>query len=336
MANNYQTCDITLISTQNIFTPTGALATQLKTLAESVKGWFLEAQLPLPSAMPESDTCVSDLSLWTENLSEVSGQKTQQLWQNLTSGEIELYIAALNERQLFQSLETTRKSLLNQFQEILSLCDDFPSLATAVTEEHRLFRRASVVFLAMIQGYERTLNSWRQTHAHLASKLLNQRISSLKKQNAQYRIAKTIWNDECMLFHEDLDVMSAMTWINSSIINAFISRLNVKFSCPAYDRHVLFFDTDFTFLYILPGNKSPDTLKNREGSIKHKPLKALANRFNGGKVTLIFPLNVNASHWSVGAICGLSSTIAFYDSLEGFSSQSTYQIAYEASFLMIR
>ncbi|KAJ3738212.1 hypothetical protein EV360DRAFT_90696 [Lentinula raphanica] len=60
-----------------------------------------------------------------------------------------------------------------------------------------------------------------------------------------------------------------------------------------------------------------------------RPLQALENRFNGGKVTLIFPLNVNSSHWSVGAICGSSSTIAFYDSLEGFSRQATYQAAYQ-------
>ncbi|KAJ3990789.1 hypothetical protein F5050DRAFT_1716615, partial [Lentinula boryana] len=130
--------------------------------------------------------------------------------------------------------------------------------------------------------------------------------------------------------HDDIDRLEPMKWLNSVLMDVFVSKLNVKFALPVYDQRVAFLDSTFTLHYILLATKSHDTLKNPAGSIRSKPLKALQHRFKDKGITLIFPLNVNNTHWLVGAIFRASSTIGIFDSLIGESSNQAYhKLAYE-------
>ncbi|KAJ3992025.1 hypothetical protein F5050DRAFT_1811908 [Lentinula boryana] len=155
-------------------------------------------------------------------------------------------------------------------------------------------------------------------------------IRALKAKDKLYAIPRTAWNDDHIISHDDLDRLEPMKWLNSVLMDVFVSKLNVKFALPVYDQRVAFLDSTFTLHYILPATKSHDTLKNPAGSIRSKPLKALQHRFKDKGITLIFPPNVNNTHWLVGAIFRASSTIGIFDSLIGESSNQAYhKLAYE-------
>ncbi|KAJ3834478.1 hypothetical protein F5878DRAFT_664730 [Lentinula raphanica] len=241
------------------------------------------------------------------------------------SGELKSYQTILDQRAKFRDIAVNRKLLLDAFQGATELCkaDGQSSLADLVFDEQVLFRRASLVFLAMSQSLERTINSWKDTHPLVADVLLNKRISALQEASKAYTISKTLWNDEHTINHEDLARMSSLKWLNSKLIDVFVSKFN---HCVAY------LDTNFAYHYILPASKPHDTLKNSQGRIRYKPLKdqALQSRFENENVSLIFPLNMNNSHWFVGVICRASSTIQILDSLgRGDMDIRAYHTAYK-------
>ncbi|KIK52588.1 hypothetical protein GYMLUDRAFT_64137 [Collybiopsis luxurians FD-317 M1] len=169
--------DIPLIS-EIIRLPMGILATRLSTLGEDVKCWFLTMELPLPPCManPDASPLQPKVDDWMEQLHAVAGQKAQCHWKNLTSGKIELYALTIAERNEFRNLEIIRKLLSSSFHDTAELCNvhGYSFVAAIVSKQQLLFRNAGLVFLAMNQGLERTINSWQDTHPQIVSTILDQ------------------------------------------------------------------------------------------------------------------------------------------------------------------
>ncbi|KAJ3767649.1 hypothetical protein FB446DRAFT_707648 [Lentinula raphanica] len=321
--------EIILIS-EAILPPPGMLATCLNDLGESLEHWFLETGFPLPRS--EAERASFTFESWLEKLDEAITVKSQYHWKKLISGELESYQFILNERARFRDIEVHRTQLLKIFLEAIKLCraEGHSSLEAIISHQHLLFKRASLAFLAMSQGLERTVNSWKDMHSAVADTLLSKRISVLQGASKEYMFPKTTWNDEHSINHDDLDRMLSLKWLNSNLMNVFISKLNAKFSHPNGQQCVAYLDTNFAYHYVLPASKPHHTLKNSEGEIRSKPLKALKPRFENGNIRLIFPLNMNNTHWFVGSICGASSTIQVFDSLERESANTQlYQTAYK-------
>ncbi|KAJ3817489.1 hypothetical protein F5880DRAFT_1618227 [Lentinula raphanica] len=313
--------------------PAGNLTNCLNTLSVSVRRWFLDADLPLPSRRNEAEPEQLQIDNWLVQLNESIMAKSKSHWQNLMSGQLESYQSVLDQRAKFRDIAMNRRLLLDAFRGATELCkaEGQSSLTDLVFHEEVLFRRASLVVLAISQNLERTINSWKDTHPLVADVLLNKRISALQEASEEYTIPKTAWNDEYTINHEDLARMSSLQWLNSKLIDVFISKLNAKFSYPLDSQQcVAYLDTNFAYHYILPASKPHDTLKNSQGRIRYKPLKALQSRFENEKISLIVPLNMNNSHWFIGVICRASSTIQIYDSLgRGKLDTQTYHTAYK-------
>ncbi|KAJ3714503.1 hypothetical protein C8R42DRAFT_726509 [Lentinula raphanica] len=328
-SRNANAAEVILIS-EAVLPPPGILTTCLNDLGESVKHWFLENGFPLPRS--EAELANFTIEGWLENLNKVMTAKSQYHWENLISGDLESYQLIIDERARFREIEVHRKVLLYTFLEAVKSCraEGHSSLAEIISYQHSLFRRASLVFLAMSQSLERTINSWKDMYPSVGDALLSKRISVLQGAGKEYRFPKTTWNDEYIVNHDDLDRMLSLKWLNSNLMNVFISKLNAKFSHPGSQQCVAYLDTNFAYHYILPASKPHDTLKNSEGEIRSKPLKALKPRFEDRNIRLIFPLNINNTHWFVGSICGASSTMQVFDSLErGSANTQVYQTAYK-------
>ncbi|KAJ3712511.1 hypothetical protein C8R42DRAFT_753745 [Lentinula raphanica] len=318
-----ETAEVILIS-EAVLPPSGILTTCLNDLGKSVKHWFLETGFPLPQSKAELANFTIDG--WLEDLNKVMTAKSQYHWENLISGDLESYQLIIDERARFRDIEVHRKVLLHTFIEAVKSCraEGHSSLAEIISYQNSLFRRTSLVFLAMTQSLERTINSWKDMYPSVGDVLLS------KGAGKGYTFPKTTWNDEYIINHDDLDRMLSLKWLNSNLIDVFISRLNAKFSHPDSQQCVAYLDTNFAYHYILPASKPHHTLKNSEGEIRSKPLKALKARFENRNIRLIFPLNMNNTHWFVGSICGASSTMQVFDSLErGSANTQVYQTAYK-------
>ncbi|KAJ3780263.1 hypothetical protein GGU10DRAFT_380919 [Lentinula aff. detonsa] len=282
-----------------------------------------------PTASPSRQ---SEVDHWVDRMNSASSQQADRYWRNLISENLDLYMSTITERYNFRELESMAKHLSNEFYDLAKLFDIHgdQTIAAVIIEQRSLYCRASLVFLAMCQSLDRSINSWRSTHSQSTCILLSAKLSALKAKDKQYAIPRTAWNDDHIISHDDLDRLEPMKWLNSVLMDVFVSKLNVKFALPVYDQRVAFLDSTFTLHHILPATKSHDTLKNPAGSIRSKPLKALQHRFKDKGITLIFPLNVNNTHWLVGAIFRASSTIGIFDSLIGESSNQAYhKLAYE-------
>ncbi|KAJ3749847.1 hypothetical protein DFH05DRAFT_1517957 [Lentinula detonsa] len=330
-SRNTNAAEVILIS-EAVLPPPGILTTCLNDLGESVQHWFLETGFPLPQS--EAELANFTIEGWLEDLNKAMTAKSQYHWKNLISGDLESYQLIIDERARFGNIEVHRKVLLDMFLGAVKSCqaEGHSSLAEIISYQHSLFRRASLVFLAMTQSLERTINSWKDMYPSVGDALLSKRIqiSVLQGAGKEYTFPKTTWNDEYIINHDDLNCMLSLKWLNSNLINVFISKLNAKFSHPNSQQCVAYLDTNFAYHYILPASKPHNTLKNSEGEIRSKPLKALKPRFENQNIRLIFPLNMNNTHWFVGLICRASSTMQIFDSLEGGSTNTqVYQTAYE-------
>ncbi|KAJ3831394.1 hypothetical protein F5878DRAFT_647670, partial [Lentinula raphanica] len=315
--------EVILIS-KTVLPPPGILATCLNDLGESIEHWFLGIGFPLPRSEAERDSLTFES--WREKLNEAISVRSQYHWKKLISGDLESYQSVLDERARFRDIEVLRTQLLKIFLDSVKMCraEGHLSLEAIISHQHLLFKRASLAFLAMSQGLERTINSWKDMYPAVADALLSKGASK------EYTFPKTTWNDEHSINHDDLERMLSLKWLNSNLMNVFISILNAKFSDPNSQQCVAYLDTYFAYHYVLPASKPHHTLKGSKGEIRSKPLKALKPRFENGNIRLIFPLNVNNTHWFVGSICGASSTIEVFDSLERESaSTQIYQTAYK-------
>ncbi|KAJ3831613.1 hypothetical protein EV361DRAFT_955508 [Lentinula raphanica] len=331
---------ITILSRTISTTSSDSSFPKLEILAQNIRRWFVEARISLPSSSAEP-LPPSEVDKWVEEINLVYGQRAEQHWANLVSGNLESYLLSMREQKQLHHLEEFRKQLAQEFQDVAVLCDahGYSSLSSAIRDQQRIFRRVSLEFIAMNQGVERTTHSWRDTHPQTAVVLLEQVrleyyqtmnlksyigfqpfqfVSLLKSKSGCYQIPRSLWNDGHIIRPSDLDAMLAMKWLNSSLIDAFISKLNVKFSGPHQHRNVAFFETSFATHYVYPGTKPHHTLTNAQGSMKYRPLKALRDRFTDGNVTLICPVNASNTHWFIVALCaGDSFTVNVMDSLHG-------------------
>ena len=135
-------------------------------------------------------------------------------------------------------------------------------------------RHASFGSRCVIEQSQYPLTTLSQSLPQLNSMRRVQRISALQEASEEYTIPKTAWNDEYTINHEDLARMSSLQWLNSKLIDVFISKLNAKFSYPLDSQQcVAYLDTNFAYHYILPASKPHDTLKNSQGRIRYKPFK---------------------------------------------------------------
>ncbi|KAJ3717000.1 hypothetical protein C8R42DRAFT_644917 [Lentinula raphanica] len=273
--------EVILIS-EAVLPPPGILTTCLNDLSESVKHWFLETGFPLPRS--EAELPNFTVEGWLENLNEVMTAKSQYHWKNLISGDLESYQLIIDERARFRDIEVHRKLLLYTFLEAVKSCqsEGHSTLAEIISYQHSLFRRASLVFLAMSQSLERTINSWKDMYPSVGDALLS------KGAGKEYPFPKTTWNDEYIINHNDLDRMLSLKWLNSNLMNVFISKLNAKFSHPDNQQCVAYLDTNFAYHYILPASKPHDTLKNSEGEIRSKPLKVFDSLERGSLNTQVY------------------------------------------------
>ncbi|KIK52803.1 hypothetical protein GYMLUDRAFT_64058 [Collybiopsis luxurians FD-317 M1] len=112
---------------------------------------------------------------WMKRLSDIGDQKEDRLWRNLASGEFNLYMLTINEREKLRELERTGKLLTSSFNCILEQRDiqGDSQLFDLLTEQRLLFVRAFLAFLAMSQALERSINLWRFTDSDTASVLLS-------------------------------------------------------------------------------------------------------------------------------------------------------------------
>jgi len=272
-------------------------------MASSISHWFGRTELPRPSYTPEASTnsvchIQSQIDSWVGNMIATTDRQTERHWSNLTSVQLDSYKCTIAQRKQAHCMQTTGKLLVNSFSEVAELCNarGFQYLGRILLKERVLFRRATLVHLAMIEGLERTTNSWLIRCFESASALLDavrsysnrrscleknkknfQRLSELRLQQNEYRIWKTKWNDDHIISQEDLGTISSLKWLNSNLIDAYVSNLNVKFSEPVNNRYVAFLDTNFALQYVFPGTKEHDTLKNTNGAIRSKPLKVSMN-----------------------------------------------------------
>lgn len=158
---------ITLVS-EVVSPPKGILQINIRAMATSISHWFDKTELPRPSYVPEASTgsvhlIQSQIDSWVGDMIVITDRQTERHRSNLNSVQLELYRCTITQRKQAHSTQIIGKLLVKSFGEVAELCNThgFQSLERILLKERALFRRAILVHLAMIEGLERTTNSWR-------------------------------------------------------------------------------------------------------------------------------------------------------------------------------